>query len=53
MYIGIYKIKRIENLQLDSFKKFGNPSQIVEYFDGKAGYLQAIREWEEGLYKAS
>jgi len=53
MNSGIYEIEKTEILQLDPFKKFGKPSKIATYFGGKAGYLQAIRELEEELYKAS
>lgn len=52
MNIGIYEIEKTEILQLDPFKKFGKPSKIATYFGGKAGYLQAIRELKEELYKA-
>ena len=53
MNTGIYEIEKTEILQLDPFKKFGKPSKIATYFVGKAGYLQAIKELEEELYKAS
>ena len=52
MNTGIYEIEKTEILQLDPFKKFGKPSKIATYFGGKAGYLQAIKELEEELYKA-
>lgn len=53
MNTSIYEIEKTEILQLDPFKKFGKPSKIATYFGGKAGYLQAIKELEEELYKAS
>ena len=53
MNTSIYEIEKTEILQLDPFKKFGKPSKIATYFGGKAGYLQAIRELEKELYKAS
>lgn len=53
MNTDIYEIEKTEILQLDPFKKFGKPSKIATYFGGKAGYLQAIKELEEELYKAS
>ena len=53
MKTGIYEIEKTEILQLDPFKKFGKPAKIATYFGGKAGYLQAIKELEEELYKAS
>ena len=43
--------EKTEILQLDPFKKFGKPSKIATYFGGKAGYIQAVRELEEELYK--
>lgn len=52
MNTGIYEIEKTEILQLDPFKKFGKPAKIATYFGGKAGYLAAIRELEEELYKA-
>ena len=48
---GIYEIEKTEILKLDPFLKFGKPSKIAEYFGGKAGYLQAVKELEEELYK--
>ena len=53
MNTGIYEIEKTEILQLDPFKKFGKPAKNATYFGGKAGYLQAIKELEEELYKAS
>ena len=52
MNTGIYEIEKTEVLRLDPFRKFGKPTKIADYFGGKAGYLKAIRELEEDLYKA-
>lgn len=52
MNTGIYEIEKTEILQLDPFKKYGKPAKIATYFGGKIGYLKAIRELEEELYKA-
>lgn len=52
MNTGIYEIEKTEILQLDPFKRFGKPSKIATYFGGKTGYLMAIKELEEELYKA-
>lgn len=52
MNTGIYEIEKTEILQLDPFKKYGKPAKIATYFGGKVGYLAAIRELEEELYKA-
>jgi type I restriction enzyme R subunit len=51
MNIGIYEVEKTEILKLDPFQKFGKPSKIAQFFGGKAGYLQAIKELEEELYK--
>lgn len=48
---GVYEIERTEILQLDPFKKYGKPSKIATYFGGKTGYLNAVKELEEELYK--
>lgn len=52
MNTGIYEIEKTEILQIDPFKKFGKPSKIASYFGGKTGYLRAIKELEEELYRA-
>lgn len=51
MNSGIYEIEKTEILQLDPFKKYGKPSKIANYFGGKTGYLNAVKELEEELYK--
>lgn len=51
MNSGVYEIEKTEILQLDPFKKYGKPSKIATYFGGKAGYLNAVKELEEELYK--
>ena len=51
MNTGIYEIEKTEILKLDPFLKFGKPSKIAQFFGGKDGYLQAIKELEEELYK--
>ena len=52
MNTGIYEIEKTEILQLDPFKRYGKPSKIASFFGGKEGYLKAVRELEEELYKA-
>lgn len=52
MNTGIYEIEKTEILQLDPFKRLGKPAKIAAYFGGKAGYLKAIKELEEEIYKA-
>lgn len=51
MNTGIYEIEKTEILKLDDFKKYGKPSKIASYFGGKDGYIQAVKELEEELYK--
>ena len=51
MNTGIYEIGKTEVLKLSEFKKFGMPSKIASYFGGKAGYLQAVKELEDEIYK--
>ena len=53
MNSGIYEIESTDILKLDPLKKYGAPSKIVGLFGGKAGYLKAIKELEEELYKAA
>ncbi|MGI6593474.1 MAG: EcoAI/FtnUII family type I restriction enzme subunit R [Christensenellales bacterium] len=50
---GIYEIESINILKLDPIKKYGSPAKIVNLFGGKAGYMQAIQELGEELYKAA
>ena len=52
MNFGIYEIEKTEILKLDPFQKFGKPSKIAQLFGGKDGYLKAVKELEEELYKA-
>ncbi len=52
MNIGIYEIEKTEVLKLNPFDKFGRPSNIAKLFGGKAGYLKAVKELEEEIYKA-
>ncbi len=48
---GIYEIEKTEVLKIDPFLKYGKPAKIASYFGGKAGYLEAVQELEEELYK--
>ena len=49
MNTGIYEIEKAEILKLDPFLKIGKHAKIVGYFDGKAGYMQAVKELEEAI----
>ena len=51
MNAGIYEIEKTEVLKLDPFVKFGKPSRIAQYFGGKEGYLKAVKELENELYR--
>ena len=53
MNVGIYEIESAEILKLDPLKKYGAPAKIVSMFGGKDGYLNAIRELEEELYRVA
>lgn len=50
MNTGIYEIEKTEILKLDPFQKLGKPAKIAGYFEGKAGYMQAVKELEEAIY---
>ena len=52
MNSGIYEVENLGILQLDPFRKFGKPAKIADSFGGKEGYLKAVKELEEELYKA-
>ncbi len=48
---GITEIERTEVLRLDPFRRMGNPARIAKLFGGKEGYLKAVRELEEEIYR--
>ncbi len=48
---GITSVESLEILKVDPLKTFGTPVEIVNLFGGKEGYVAAIRELEEALYK--
>lgn len=48
---GVYEIEKTEILKLDPFLRHGKPSKIVQLFGGKSGYLQAVKELEEEIYR--
>lgn len=51
MDIGIYEIEKTEVLKIDPFLKYGKPAKIASYFGGKNGYMDAIHELEEEIYR--
>ena len=50
MNSGIYEIEQTEILKLDPFMKYGKPARIAQFFGGKQGYLNAVKELEAALY---
>lgn len=48
---GITEIERTEVLRLDPFRRMGNPARIAKLFGGKEGYLRAVKELEEEIYR--
>ncbi len=48
---GVYEIEKTEVLKLDPFKKLGKPALIAKLFGGKEGYLKAVRELEDEIYR--
>ena len=49
---GIYEIEDTDVLKLDPFIQFGKPSRIASFFGGKDGYIRAIRELQQEIYRA-
>lgn len=52
MNTGIYEIEKTDILKLDPFTQYGKPSKIAQLFGGREGYLKAVKELEEELYRA-
>ena len=50
---GIYEIEDMDILKLDPFVKFGKPAKIASLFGGREGYIRAVRELEQEIYKAA
>lgn len=48
---GIDDIESIEVLKVKPFTDFGSPMEIVSTFGSKKGYLKAVHELEQELYK--
>lgn len=48
---GIENMESLTVLKVNPFSEFGTPMEIVNFFGGKDGYLQAIRELEQQLYE--
>lgn len=50
MNTGIYEIEKTEVLKLEPFARFGKPSKIAQFFGGKDGYLEAVKQLEKEIY---
>jgi len=50
-YEGISQLEDTQVLRLDPFIRMGKPAAIVKLFGGKEGYLQAVKELENEIYK--
>ena len=48
---GITEIEKTEVLRLDPFRRMGNPARIAKLLGGKEGYLKAVKELEEEIYR--
>lgn len=48
---GVYEIENIDVLKLSPFDKFGKPSRIAQLFGGKEGYLLAVKELAQEIYR--
>lgn len=51
MDTGVYEIEKTEILKLDPFKRMGKPARLAALFGGKEGYLKAVRELENEIYR--
>lgn len=48
--LGLRSIEKMDVLRIDPLDELGTPVEIVSWFGGKAGYLEALRELEKHLY---
>lgn len=48
---GIRQIEDTQVLKLDPFIRMGKPAALVKLFGGKNGYIQAVKELEQEIYK--
>lgn len=47
---GISELESLTVLENDPFRKLGSKSNIVKFFGGKQGYLDAVKELEQYIY---
>ena len=52
MNLGIFEIENNLILKSDPFRKYGSPSRIAGFFNGREGYEEAVRQLEAIIYKA-
>ena len=50
MDLGIRSMENMQILKIHPINQYGSPAKIVQYFGGKAGYLDAVRGLERTLY---
>lgn len=50
---GIQNLESFNVLKLDPIRQMGTPIEIVAHFGGKKGYLQAIHDLEEEIYRSA
>jgi len=50
---GIKDLEDTKILETQPFSNIGSPARIAKFFGGRKGYLLAIRELQEQLYKAA
>lgn len=47
---GVSELESLTVLENDPFRKLGSKANIVKFFGGKQGYLDAVKEIEEQIY---
>ena len=47
---GVSELESLTVLENDPFRKLGSKSNIVKFFGGKQGYLDAVKELEQYIY---
>ena len=47
---GVAELESLTVLENDPFRKLGSKANIVKFFGGKQGYLDAVKELEQNIY---
>ena len=47
---GVSELESLTVLENDPFRKLGSKANIVKFFGGKQGYLEAVKELEQNIY---